>query len=283
MPSICTYAQLNPMGSMYFQNPYLMNPANAGLDGGWNMAAAYKAQWTSIEGAPSIQAITGDYGDMDKHIGVGINFYNERAGVINRTNLKATFAYHLFLNKDQTSALDFGLSGGILNEWIDLNRIKGNLEDQSLLNFNNRKLYLDTDFGIALRSSAFTIQGTLPNLKHLFNRDLNRTIIDRILFISAIGYKLKFNTAILDEIEPKVVYRGVTNFKDILDLGARASFYENKLDFNVMYHSTGSLTFGVGTLFKERLSLLALYTSNTNDLQSYSNGEFEIALRYHFK
>lgn len=52
MPAL---AQLNPMGSIYYQNQFLANPAMAGLETGLNLNAAFKTQWTGVDGAPKIQ------------------------------------------------------------------------------------------------------------------------------------------------------------------------------------------------------------------------------------
>ncbi|MBC6112890.1 type IX secretion system membrane protein PorP/SprF [Pedobacter sp. CCM 8938] len=277
------YCQLNPMGSMYYQNQYLANPAIAGIEQGWELNAGYKAQWTAIEGAPAMEAVTATYGTKNKKIGLGLNFFNDQAGVVQRTSVKATYAYHLPLNSG-SSFIDFGLSAGVMDEWIDFNKVRGDLNDPSLYNFNQRSVYFDGDFGIAYRNKSLTIQGALPNLKRFLNRDLQRTVADRSLYMASISYNFLSSTDnVLHSIEPKVVYRGVENYKDILDAGANLQFFGNKLLLNGMYHSTNSVTIGAGTTYKNQLTILTQYTTNTADLQNYSNGEFEIALKYNFR
>ncbi|MCZ4243525.1 PorP/SprF family type IX secretion system membrane protein [Pedobacter punctiformis] len=277
-----TYGQLNPMGSMYYQNQYLANPAMAGVEQGWELNGSYKAQWTAINGAPSMQAVTAAYGAPNKNVGIGINFYNESAGVIRRTSIKGTYAYHIALN-NKTSFIDFGLSAGVMDEWVDFNRVVGDLGDQSLYNFNQRKLYFDGDFGVAFRTQQLTVQGSLPNLKRLFDRDLQRNVADRFLYLGAVSYKIYNESGAVSVIEPKFMYRGVENYKDIIDLGAQVQFWGDKLIMNGMYHSTNSVTIGAGTVYKNQLSILCQYTTNTSDLQTYSNGEFEIGLKYNFR
>ncbi|WP_293788214.1 PorP/SprF family type IX secretion system membrane protein [uncultured Pedobacter sp.] len=273
-------AQLNPMGTQYFLNQYLANPALAGTEPGYEAFGALKGQWSAIEGAPVMQAVTLTRGSENKKVGLGLYFYNESAGVIKRTSLKASYAYHLPINQG-TSMIDFGLSAGYMNEWIDFNRVKGDNTDGSLANFNQRKMYFDGDFGIAYRNNRLTIQGTLPNLKRLMDRDIIRAVADRSLYMAAISYKLFFDDK-NTELEPKVIYRGVQNYKDIVDIGANLSFVNGKLLFNGIYHSTNSVTLGIGTKYKDVLSIICQYTTNTADLQGYSNGEAEIGLKYHF-
>lgn len=274
-----TYAQLNPLGSSYFQNQYLLNPALAGADEGLAFSGAYKAQFSSVPGAPTMQSVTLEYGFPEKKSGFGMYLYNERAGVIRRSSVKATYAYHLELSSMQNYHLDFGISGGVMDESIDYNRVKGNVDDVSLYDFNEREAYFDGDFGIALFLNEFTLQGSVPNLKRLLKRDLLRNVADRSVFFGSLSYKIKTQGA-MSSIEPKFVFRGVQNYKDIFDVGANLQFAGDKLHFSGIYHSTNSYTFGVGTDYKSQFSILAQYTSNTADLQSYSNGDFEISIRY---
>ncbi|KQN34725.1 hypothetical protein ASE92_11720 [Pedobacter sp. Leaf41] len=270
------------MGSMYYQNQYLNNPAMAGIAQGWEANAAYKAQWTSVDGAPSMQAVTATYGSENSKIGAGLSFYNETSGVIQRTNIKGSFAYHLPLN-NSGSYIDFGLSAGVMNEWIDFSKVRGDQSDMSLNNFNQRKLYFDGDFGIAFRTNRLTIQGSLPNMKRFFNRDLVRTVVDRSSYFGAISYKFLNPNGVLNVLEPKLTYRGIDNYRDIVDLGLNTQFWGNKLLLSSIYHTTNSVTVGAGTTYQNQFSILLFYTSNTSDLQNYTNGEFEIGLKYHFK
>jgi len=278
-----TYGQLNPLGSTYYFNPYLANPAFAGVGVGWELSGSYKGQWSAIEGAPNMQGVTAVYGAENKKVGFGINFYNETAGVVRQTSIKASYAYHLQISNGE-SFLDFGLSAGLMDEWIDFNKVRGNVSDISLRNFNDRKLYFDGDFGLAFRNKHLTIQGVMPNLKRLLDRDLARNVADRHLFMASVGYKfMPDNESALASWEPRISYRGVENYKDILDLGLELNFFGNKLNLSSIYHTTNSVTVGAGTIYKNRLSILCQYTTNTSDMQGYSNGEAEIALKYTFR
>ena len=269
------------MGSIYYQNQYLANPALAGIDSVVNINGAFKAQWTSIKGSPRIQYITADLPVKSRKVGLGLLVYNESAGLINRTRATFSYAYHLKLNSD-SSFVDFGLAAGVMNEWIDLGKAVGDLGDEVLGNFSDRKLYLDGDFGIAYRNQKLTIQGTLPNLKRLFKRDQIRNVVDRSIYFAAAAYKIAIKRETLNFIEPKVVFRGVENYKGILDVGANLGFLQEKLMVSGIYHSTNSVTLGFGVNYKRKVGLLLQYTSNTSDLQNYSNGEFELGLRYSF-
>ena len=275
------YSQLNPMGSIYYHNQYVANPAMAGITKGWELNAAIKAQWTVIDDGITMQTVSAAYGSANNKTGFGLLLYNDKAGVVQRTSVKATYAYHLPISSGSTF-LDFGLSGGVMDESIKISEVKGDLTDVGLGNFNDRKLYLDIDFGLSFRAKHLTVQGALPNLKRYFDKDDQRNLVDRATIMAAIAYKINIKSTKLNSVEPKIMYRNVENFKDIIDIGSNFIFSEGKLQLSGIYHTSGSMTFGAGTLYKNKLTILAQYTTNTTELGSYSNGEAEIALKYNF-
>jgi type IX secretion system PorP/SprF family membrane protein len=218
-------AQLNPMGALYFQNQYLANPALAGMKEGLSLNAGYRKQWSSIPGSPAEQTITADYAITGK-AGVGLNVYNDKAGLYKRTRSVASYAYHLSLNDagafgDDQRQLSFGLSVGFMNERVSAEDVNGDPNDAEVSLYNQRSTYIDGDFGMAYTSNKLSVQAALPNLKSLLKKDRNSNSVDRSLFYSAVSYKLDLNSGI--GLEPKLAYRGVKGFNNIIDAGANLS------------------------------------------------------------
>lgn len=273
------FGQLNPLGSMYYQNEYLNNPSLAGMNNTVKLNAAFRAQWTNIEGAPLTQVLTADYGASNK-VGLGTIFYLEQSGVFQRKKAMISYAYHLPLN-DDVSKLNFGLSAGIMNEWINRSKVVGEQSDVNIAEFNERPTYLDADFGASITTEKLLVAVSMPNLKRFFKRDVLRNSVDLSTFFATAGYKIAFQNSLdLDNIEPKVTYRTVQGYKDIIDFGTQLNFSEKKLMINSLYRTTGSFTLGMGTTYRNSLSVLALYTTNTSALRAYTNAEFEVALKY---
>lgn len=279
MIPICVKAQLNPMGAQYFQNQYLGNPAMAGIEEGLHLKAGLRQLWTSIPGAPVSQTLTADY-RMNGKVGLGINLYNDEAGLLKRTSVAATYAYHLPLNSAHRQ-LHFGLSLGLMYEGILNERIQGEQGDLSVNRFNQRETVIDGDFGAAYTSGKLTLQTALPNLKRLMQNDEHNTV-DRAVFFTAASYKfiagMGSNTVI---VEPKVVFRGVKGYRDMWDAGSRIVLAEDRLFLTGMYHSSESATFGMGIKY-EALRFTAMYTTETSVLTGYTGGNFEIGLQYSF-
>jgi type IX secretion system PorP/SprF family membrane protein len=209
-------AQINPLGAQYFQNQYLANPAMAGFQKGMRLNLGYRNQWDNIPGSPKNISVTGDYGT--EKVGVGINFFKDEAGLLNRSRFQASYAYHLPLN-DDSQKLHFGISLGIQTERLNNQAIVGSPNDQSAISFNDQESILDGDFGMAYTSSNFSVSGSISNLRRQLKIEDQQTA-DFGMFYTAIGYKIKLTDW---HVEPKVAYRGVRNFQNIVDVGAEIS------------------------------------------------------------
>lgn len=271
-------AQLNPLATQYFQNQYLFNPAMAGINDGLNINVSVRKQWSSIPGSPVTEAVSADY--LLNRAAFGINVYADQSGLLKSTRAVATYAYHIPLGQDNQK-LNFGLSAGILSQRVPLDQISGDPGDLSVARYNERKSFLDGDFGTSYTSNSLTIQAALPNLRSVFNQDKDNFAVDRSLFFTAVSYKFNFGEAInAITLEPKASFRGVKGYTNILDVGANLMLAENQLSIQGIYHSTKSTTFGFG-LNKDSYSILAFYTTETAAISNYTNGDFEIGLRLH--
>jgi type IX secretion system PorP/SprF family membrane protein len=272
-------AQLNPLSSQYFLNRYLANPAMAGIQTGLNMNLAVRQQWSTVQGAPSAQALTGDF-KFNNKVGLGLNLYNESAGLIKGTRVMGTYAYHLPLDNEDES-LHFGVSLGFMNQRINTEDIIGDPNDPSVARFNDRDTYIDGDFGAAYTSKRLSVEAAMPNLKSFFETDQNDRV-DRSTFYTAASYKWALGEGgRTGTIEPKVAYRGVHGYDNLLDAGANLILLNNQLMFTGMYHSSKSATFGLGFNF-HTLFIQGTYTTETAALRGYTNGDFELGLKYHY-
>lgn len=277
--ALTSKAQLDPLSSQYYYNRYQTNSAFAGFEHGVNLNVGFRSMWNNIPGAPVTQAITLDYGFQRS--GVGLNVYNDKAGLQRQTKVLASYAYHLPLN--EKSKLNFGVSLGFTNERLSTSDINGNPNDVLVGQYNDRQTYIDGDFGVAFTNDRLTVSAALPNLNKLFNRD-NSTVADISRFYSLASYKIPVGGTGLDGslLEPMVAYRMVEGYKDIWDAGAQLSVLDQQILLSAIYHSTENATFGVGMDYKKKYLISGLYTSNTSQLSNYTNGNFEIYLRIKF-
>lgn len=276
MQAASVHAQLNPLSSQYYTNRYVINPAFAGASNGLRINGAYRKLWDNVPGAPVTQHLTADYG-FGK-VGIGLNMSNESAGLQRQTRIVGSYAYHLPLNAGNQQ-LHFGLSVGFMNQRLENADIYGNPNDPMVGLYNDRKTYLDGDFGIAYTSNQLSIEGSLPNLKSFFKKDVIK-LADVATFYTAISYKIALSQGMDGiELEPKVAYRGVKGFDNIFDLGAQAWIANKQVFLTGLYHSSENATFGIGVDFKRKYLISGMYTTQTSALSAYTNGSFELNLR----
>lgn len=266
-------AQLNPLGSQYYNNQYIVNPAFAGQDHGLRVNAAYRKLWSGIPGSPLTQNLTVDYGTGK--VGLGLNVNNESSGLLRQTRAVASYAYHLPLDSGRNH-LSFGLSLGMMDQRVRDSEIAGNPNDITVGEYNGQRTYLDGDFGAAFVSGGLTLQASIPNLKSFFKKDVVK-LADMVTFFSAVGYAFPLKGGM--ELEPKVAYRGVRGFDNMVDAGAQLSLSQKRFMLMGMYHSSGSATFGLGLDIARRYLVSGMYTTQTSQLSGYTNGSFEVNLR----
>ncbi|RKR82286.1 type IX secretion system PorP/SprF family membrane protein [Mucilaginibacter gracilis] len=272
-------AQLTGFHSGYFQNEYLTNPAMAGMEKGLNLNLGYQQQWNTVPGGPKLQNATADFG-AGNNVGLGINLNADQAGLLSRTRVMGTFAYHLPISGDGDK-LNFGLSLGITSNHLDYSKIVGDASDIQAANYNNRGAYVDGDFGLSYTNKALTLQGSLPNLKSIFSQaDGEDLEIDRATFFTAASYKITFDNPYNKLIvEPKVAYRGVKGFDNIFDGGVDLLMPTNHFDISTVYHTNKTITFGAG-LDLPTMGLLFAYTNNTGAVSAYAPNTFELGIKF---
>ena len=270
-------AQIRPLGTQYYENQYLSNPAFAGIDKGINLSMSYRNQWRSVPGSPVTMDVGADY--KYKKVGLGFNVYNDKAGLIARTRAMGMYAYHLPLN-DEESDLHFGVALGMMYERLDNERIIAAPDDISAGRFNERKAFIDGDFGMAYTNEKITLQGALPNLKKFLQKDDQNTI-DGSTYLLAVSYKIGTDLDILS-MEPKVSFRGAKDIENIWDLGTNLKFQNNVFSVMGMYHSDKSATFGFGLRY-ETFLIQGYYTSQIAAERQRTGADFELSLKINLR
>lgn len=270
-------AQIKPYGATFFQNQYLTNPAMAGMEQGIVVNIGYLKQWNQIPESPESQYVTGTYRFTDK-VGLGLSVYNEKAGLFQKSKIMATYAYHLILDQDKHRTLHLGLSAGVSRNQIDDSELVGDQGDQVVAQYNDRGVYADGDFGLVFTEGDLTLQGAIPNARMVFE-NLDQDQANLPIFFAAVSYKFMTGNMNPVGIEPKICYRGITDYDNLLDVGANATFLEDHLNFMVMVHSSGNATIGGGFIVAEKFRLTARYLTGSSNMETYSSANFEVGLK----
>jgi type IX secretion system PorP/SprF family membrane protein len=108
--STVSYAQQDPLYSQYMFNMMGINPAYAGSRDILSVTAVARMQWVGLKGAPQSQLLTGDFAMKNKKIGLGMQIYNDKIGVMKTTGFNLNYAYRIPM---RTGILALGLQGGL--------------------------------------------------------------------------------------------------------------------------------------------------------------------------
>ncbi|MCW3462509.1 PorP/SprF family type IX secretion system membrane protein [Chitinophaga nivalis] len=273
-----TPALLEPSGMQYFQNQYLANPATAGIDTGLHVTAAYRSQWKGIDGAPVTKFMSAD-GNIMNRVGTGIRVFNDVAGLLTRTRIALSYAYHLPLN-GKGKQLSLGLSLALQMQRLNLKELNGDASDPSIGAFNRRDDYFEGEFGAAYTDGRWSIQGTIPNIRGLLKGDHN-TVDGGNVFFAATSYRFTPADAAITSVEPKICFRGVRGYDNIVDIGVKMALLHNVAHVMAMYHTSKSITAGLGVNIKETLDISLLYTAQTGGIGTHVNGAFEVGATLH--
>jgi type IX secretion system PorP/SprF family membrane protein len=175
-------AQQLPLFSQYMFNTFLINPAVAGLDGVTAINLTAREQWLGLKDAPRTHVITAqtrldadnfitrfvhlhkndDKGSVEGKVGLGVNFYNDINGLVERTGFQFTYAYHLPF---ELSELSLGLS--LTGYQLTINKSRMILNDYSDQLYNNSdfsRFMPDFNFGAIYSTKDYYIGFSIAQL-----------------------------------------------------------------------------------------------------------------------
>ena len=201
------FAQQPIVFNQFYMNPYLYNPAYAGIEGHSVFYGLYQQQWSGINGAPT--TMHGSFhAPLPGGIGIGFSGYNiEQGGLLSTTAGKASVSYLLTL--DLKHNIRFGLSVGGGSQMLDYGDIDDPF-DPAFANIADNSAFGLADFGLTYHAGHFNFGFSIPNLisydKFIDNDSSNPIRIkplDNLMLQTYFRGHLSDNIA----IEPHLVYR----------------------------------------------------------------------------
>ncbi len=185
------HAQNQRVFSQFFMNPYLYNPAYAGVEGHSAVYVLGRNQWTGIDGSPTIGNIS-FHTPLKGGLSVGVMANNDRNNFLTTSEMKGTLGY--LATFDKNHYIRFGLSLGAGTTSLDVDNIDAALNDPSFFQSFPTTSFMTADFGISYHFDHFNIGVALPTL-------ISRDVINDLTFS-------KIRVSPLDNMLIKVNYRG---------------------------------------------------------------------------
>ncbi|HEX8377178.1 MAG TPA: PorP/SprF family type IX secretion system membrane protein [Pedobacter sp.] len=269
-------AQLTPLKSQYFKNPYLVNPAMAGKEEKTRVYLNYSSQWNKIEGSPVLMSLSASTRVTEK-AAIGVNIISDKAGLLQKTQAMGSFAYKVPLTDEQS--LRFGVSLAWSREQLDLGIATNNgSPDLALSKYNDQaKSNLDGNFGVVYVNKALEAQFSYLNLNQKRTKEFST--VDYSVFYSAVSYEFMRESSFT--IKPLIAYRGVKGYKNQWDATAEWS-YNKMVSVYTMYHSNQSFSAGAGYDYQNKLSLAVIYNSEPSQLRGFTGGIMDLMVGFNF-
>lgn len=157
-------AQQDKMFSQYMFNMMALNPAYAGSRDVLSMSALYRNQWSGIPGGPQTATFTADMPLNNERIGVGLQLYGDKAGVIQETGAFASYAFRIRVGAKSTLAL--GLQAGASSYQANLTEVRTSADGQIDPAFasNISKILPNFGTGIYLSNDRTYLSISVPRL-----------------------------------------------------------------------------------------------------------------------
>ena len=302
------FAQQRPQYTQYVFNNFLLNPAISGIENYIDIKAGYRTQWRGLDGAPitsyiSLNAPLGKnflYGDATSasgqgenpmgrsylqnymaaapHHGVGFQAVIDKAGPISRTDLNATYAYHLGLSESVN--ISVGVVAGFSRVSLDYSKIilENNI-DPAIVENQNQRLKSDLSAGIWIYGPRFFVGvsgQTLLGRTLSFTDDETYTQGKSLPhYFATAGYKVLLgdDLAAISSIMFKYVDPAPVSF----DLNLKLAF-RDRLWMGGSYRKGDSFSAIAGFNVSSLFGLGYSYDFTTSQLGSVSNGSHEIVL-----
>jgi type IX secretion system PorP/SprF family membrane protein len=276
------FSQQDPLYSQYMFNMMGINPAYAGSRDILSVTAVARMQWVGLKGAPTSQLLTGDFAMKNKKIGLGMQIYNDKIGVMKTTGFNFNYAYRISM---KTGILALGLQGGLSSfranyRDIDLGTNTGN---DIAFSENVNEIKPTIGAGVFFSTDHYYIGFSCPHLlnqKHSYNTNTGSgksSTYQNNHWIFTAGYV--FNLTHDVALKPSLLLRMVPGAPLTTDINANVWFYKI-LSLGVSVRTSemviGMIEFQANKQF--RFGYAYDYTTSNRT----SRGSHELMLRYEF-
>ena len=242
------YAQNAPAFRQFYFNPYLFNPAFAGVHDYTQVSVLYRQQWAGFNNAPSAAGFTMQLPSSNR-ASFGLSVLSQEVVALQTTATQATFAYRIPISPSQF--LFFGISGV-----ANFNNLKPDMDysnDPTILNAAANRFYADANFGLVYAWGGLRVGFALPKLlgqKYFSPQDLvNVRYAQFRNQLYSVSYKFQAGNF---SFEPYAMYRVTRDLQNWWE-GAAVVYFKEMIWLGGSYHSTQGVGLFLGFDVKEKL------------------------------
>jgi type IX secretion system PorP/SprF family membrane protein len=291
--SMGAIAQQAPQYSLYWLDPYLYNPATAGLENTLIATGIYRQQWSGLKGAPSTEHVDAHMPLMFINSGVGLKIQNDEIGAHRTTSVLASYDYQLELGKSML--LSVGASAGYMQYMLNGDLLRtpdGTYEPSGTFTHNDPglpegKLQAGTpilEAGVYLKAKKLEIGAAIqpvfaPDLKSTasggFRLKPSRHYLMTVSYTITAGENLQFTPCAL-------VKSDITETQSEISMTMR---YRENIFAGVSFRGFGNtskdaVVLAGGLRLSEKTILAYAFDISLSSLNTVSRGSHELMLRY---
>jgi type IX secretion system PorP/SprF family membrane protein len=292
-------AQQLPLYSQYMFNKFLVNPATAGLDGYTSVNLTAREQWVGLPNSPRTHSISAQTRLLkgafilsknaihkvssqqarDSRVGIGVNIFNDKNGLVNRTGFQGTYAYHIRMDE---SELSFGLSASFFQFSIDKTKINTLMEDDELINNSDLSMFIpDLNFGVFYSAknyyAGFSIDQLTQSSIQFGTSNYSEYRLFRHYNILG-GYRYEINREY--SVEPSMLMKISAQNRMQVDINAKLFFQYNY--WAGISFRTGSAFVLMGGISVDKYHFGYAFDYNLKSIRKHSLGshEFMVAVKF---
>ena len=291
--SFSSQAQQDPQYTQYMYNTQVINPGYAGSKEALSFGLLGRTQWVNFEGAPRTGTFTVDspIGNLD-NMGLGLSIVHDEIGPATESNVNIDYAYRI--STGQNGKLSFGLKAGldILN--VDFTKLNIPVEGQGDVFENNidNRIQPQIGAGVYYYTNKFYAGLSVPNF--LSTKHFDESQIDNIVdnsnttsgettakedmhyfFIAGYVFDLSDNL----KFKPATLVKVVEGSPLQWDFSANFLINE-KFTLGASYRWSAALSAMAGFQVSDGLFIGVGYDYQTTDLETYSDGSYEVMIRF---
>lgn len=283
-----TYGQQDPMYSQYMFNMLAVNPAYAGSREVLSLTALGRRQWVGIDGAPQTLTFSADMPIRNKKIGLGVNFTNDKLGIMSNTAANIMYAYRLRVSKK--GVLGMGLQGGF-NQYraaygsVDPSQNSSYNPDPAFSSNISRfmpnigaGLWFSTDKFYAGLSVPKLLRNKLDDMGSAAN-DLAYQNRQNLHYFITAGYVFTLNEAL--KLKPSTLVKIVHGSPVQVDVNANLWIHD-VVGLGASYRSGDAISGLFELQINSQLRIGYAYDFTLTKLQQYNSGSHELMIRYEF-
>ncbi len=272
------HAQQDPQYTHYMYNHSNINPAYAGSTEGLQLFGLYRTQWVGLDGAPKTATLSATTPLGTSGLGLGVNFTNDRIGVMNENTLSIDLSYAISLNYNYKLAFGLKGSGSLLDvTYSDLNIYDGTdpVAGTDITNSFTPNL----GAGLFLYSDKSYVGVSAPNLFTQSRYDDNQlnTLNQKLHLYVTGGYVFDLNSNL--KFKPAAMIKMKEGSPLQVDVSANFMFME-KFTLGAAYRWDAAVSGLVGFQVSKNLMLGYSYDADTTRLAHYNSGSHEVFLRF---